>query len=197
MKEVSKIIVFIVIITFFTLISLIIFEKNELFIEYRKARMNNIEYGIQEKFNKSDEAVELLAELHQYMQTFIKDLNNKYPTDERVKRLVSKFKNCKIQESPDKDDESSYTINKGELMAICLRHKKEEHHFHDYNTLLFVIIHELSHIASISEGHNSEFITNFKWLLQEAKKMGYYDPIDYRTSPMTYCGVKVTNNPYF
>ena len=197
MHDISKVIVFIVIITFFIIITLIIVERNELFIEYRKARMNNIEYGIQEKFNKSDEAVELLAELHQYMQTFIKDLNNKYPTDERVKRLVSKFKNCKIQESPDKDDESSYTINKGELMAICLRHKKEEHHFHDYNTLLFVIIHELSHIASISEGHNSEFITNFKWLLQEAKKMGYYDPIDYRTSPMTYCGVKVTNNPYF
>lgn len=197
MHDISKVIVFIVIITFFIIITLIIVERNELFIEYRKARMNNIEYGIQEKFNKSDEAVELLAELHQYMQTFIKDLNNKYPTDERVKRLVSKFKNCKIQESPDKDDESSYTINKGELMAICLRHKKEEHHFHDYNTLLFVIIHELSHIASISEGHNSEFITNFKWLLQEAKKMGYYEPIDYRTSPMTYCGVKVTNNPYF
>ena len=197
MHDISKIIVFIVIITFFIIITLIIVERNELFIEYRKSTTNNLKYGIQEKFNKSDEAVELLAQLHQYMQTFIKDLNKKYPADERVKRLVSNFKNCKIEESPDKDDESSYTINKGELMAICLRHKKEERHFHDYNTLLFVIIHELSHIASISEGHNSEFITNFKWLLQEAKKMGYYDPVDYRTSPMTYCGVKVTNNPYF
>lgn len=197
MNQVSKVILFIVIITFFTIITLIIVERNELFIEYRKSTTNNLKYGIQEKFNKSDEAVELLAQLHQYMQTFIKDLNKKYPADERVKRLVSNFKNCKIEESPDKDDESSYTINKGELMAICLRHKKEERHFHDYNTLLFVIIHELSHIASISEGHNSEFITNFKWLLQEAKKMGYYDPVDYRTSPMTYCGVKVTNNPYF
>lgn len=197
MKEVSKIIVFIVIITFFTLISLIIFEKNELFIEYRKARMNNIEYGIQEKFNKSEEALELLAELHQYMIKFIKDLAIKYPYDERVKRLVKNFKNCKIEESPDKEDESSYTINKGELMAICLRHKNNSHQFHDYNTLLFVIIHELSHIASITEGHNSEFITNFKWLLKEAKSMGYYEPVDYRTSPITYCGVKVTNNPYY
>jgi hypothetical protein len=197
MNEVSKIIVFIVIITFFVLITLIILERNELFIEYRKAKMNNVEYGIQESFNKSDEAVELLAKLHQYMQKLVSDLANKYPYDERVKRLVKNFKNCKIEESPNKEDESSYTINKGELMAICLRHKKESHQFHDYNTLLFVIIHELSHIASISEGHNSEFITNFKWLLQEAKSFGYYEPIDYKTSPMTYCGVKVTNNPYF
>jgi len=197
MNEISKIIVFIVIVTFFILITLIILERNELFIEYRKAKMNNIEYGVQETFNKSDEAVELLAKLHQYMQKLVDALGQKYPYDERVKRLVTKFKNCKIEESPNKDDESSYTINKGELMAICLRHKKESHPFHDYNTLLFVIIHELSHIASISEGHNSEFITNFKWLLQEAKSLGYYEPVDYRTSPMTYCGVKVTNNPYF
>ena len=194
MNEVSTIIVFIVVITFFILITLIIVERNELFIEYRKSKTNNIEYGIQEKFNKSDEAVELLAKLHQYMQKLVAGLAQKYPNDDRVKRLVTNFKNCKIEESPDKDDESSYTINKGELMAICLRHKKEEHHFH---TLLFVIIHELSHIASITEGHNAEFIANFKWLLQEAKKMGYYEPVDYRTSPMTYCGVKVTNNPYF
>ena len=197
MNEISKIIVFIVIVTFFILITLIILERNELFIEYRKAKMNNIEYGVQETFNKSDEALELLAKLHQYMQKLVDALGQKYPYDERVKRLVTKFKNCKIEESPNKDDESSYTINKGELMAICLRHKKDTHPFHDYNTLLFVIIHELSHIASISEGHNSEFITNFKWLLQEAKALGYYEPIDYRTSPITYCGVKVTNNPYF
>ena len=197
MNEISKIIVFIVIVTFFILITLIILERNELFIEYRKAKMNNIEYGVQETFNKSDEALELLAKLHQYMQKLVDALGQKYPYDERVKRLVTKFKNCKIEESPNKDDESSYTINNGELMAICLRHKKDTHPIHDYNTLLFVIIHELSHIASISEGHNSEFITNFKWLLQEAKALGYYEPIDYRTSPITYCGVKVTNNPYF
>ena len=133
------------------------------------------------------------------MSDFVKRLQIKYPDDKRIIRLVKGFKNVELEETTEKkdDDNTSYTINKGELMAICLRHKKEEHHFHDYNTLLFVIIHELSHIASITEGHNAEFIANFKWLLQEAKKMGYYEPVDYRTSPMTYCGVKVTNNPYF
>ena len=68
---------------------------------------------------------------------------------------------------------------------------------HPMDYSLFVIIHELSHIASITEGHNSEFIANFRWLLREAKALGYYEPVDYRTSPMTYCGVNVTNNPYF
>jgi len=196
MNEISKVIVFLVLILFFTLITLIILENNELFIEYRNSKLNNKKYGIQEEFNKSDEAVELLAKLHNHMNDFVTDLQKKIPSDERVTRLVKGFRRAEIEEAPN-DDGSSFTINKGDLVAICLRHKKNDHPFHDYNTLLFVIIHEMSHIASISEGHNSEFITNFKWLLQKAKELGYYEPVNYNTSPMTYCGVKVTNNPYF
>jgi hypothetical protein len=196
MNEVSTVIVFLVIIIFFALVILIIIERNELFIEYRNSKLNNKKYGIQEEFNKSDEAVELLAKLHNHMNDFVSDLDKNYPNDERVIRLVKGFRRANIEEAPN-DDGSSYTINKGDLVALCLRHKKDDHKFHDYNTLLFVIIHEMAHIASISEGHNSEFITNFKWLLTEAKTFGHYEPINYQKSPITYCGVKVTNNPYF
>ena len=196
MNEVSTVIVFLVLIVFFSLIILIILENNEFFLEYRNSKLNNKKYGIQEEFNKSEEAVEILAKLHDQMVNLVTDLHKNYPDDDRVLRLVKGFKKAKIEEAPN-DDGSSYTINKGELVAICLRHKKNDHPFHDYNTLLFVIIHEMSHIASISEGHNSEFITNFKWLLKEANKFGYYDPVNYQKLPITYCGVKVTNNPYF
>ena len=196
MNEISTIIVFIVLVLFFALTTLIILENNELFIEYRNSKHNKKKYGIQEEFSKSDEAVEILANLHDNMNNFITDLQKKLPNDERVVRLAKGFRRAEIEEAPN-DDGSSYTINKGDLVALCLRHKKNDHPFHDNNTLLFVIIHEMSHIASISEGHNSEFVTNFKWLLNEAKLLGYYEPVDYRQSPMTYCGVKVTNNPYF
>ena len=196
MNEVSKVIVFIVLIVFFLIIILIIAEKNELFLEYRNSKLNNKKYGIQEEFDNSDEAVELLAKLHNHMLKFVDDLHIQLPKDDRVKRLVKGFKRADIEEAPN-DDGSSYTINKGDLVALCLRHKEHGHPFHDYNTLLFVIIHEMSHIASISEGHNSEFITNFKWLLQNAKALGYYEPVNYQKSPITYCGIKVTNNPYF
>ena len=196
MNEISKIIVFIVLIVFFALVTLIIIESSELFIQYRNSKLNNIKYGIQDEFDKSDEAVELLAKLHNHMNDFVSDLEIKYPNDDRVKRLIKGFRRANIEEAPN-DEGSSYTINKGDLVAICLRHKKNDHPFHDYNTLLFVIIHEMAHIVSISEGHNSEFIKNFKWLLTEAKNLGHYEPINYQKSPITYCGVKVTNNPYF
>ncbi len=196
MNEVSKVIVFIVILVLFAILVLIILERNELFLEYKTAN-NNKKYGIQEKFAKSDEAVEILAKLHNHMENFVRDLSKKMPDDPRVVRLVKGFNRVEIEEAPNEDDSTSYTINKGDLMAICLRHKKDDHPFHDFNTLLFVIIHEMAHIASVSEGHNEEFIKNFKFLLKEAKSLGYYDPVDYRSNPITYCGLKVTNNPYY
>ena len=196
MNEVSTVIVFIIFILFFTIIISIINEHSELFLEYRVASHNNKTYGIQEEFNESHKAIELLAKLHEEMDKFVNDLSKKYPKDERISRLVHGMKSIKIEEAPN-DDGSSYTINKGELMALCLRHKKGEHPFHDYNTLQFVMIHEMAHITSISEGHNQEFINNFRFLLREAKTLGYYDPINYAQSPINYCGIKVTNNPYY
>ena len=195
MNEISQIILFLIIILFFTIIISIIIEHSELFLEYRTAQNNKI-YGIQEEFNESNKALELLSKLHQEMDNFVIDLYKKLPNDERIQRLVKGISSIKIEEAPN-DDGSSYTINKGEMMALCLRHKTDNHPFHDYNTLQFVMIHEMSHIASVSEGHNQEFIDNFRFLLREAKKLGYYEPVNYSKSPINYCGIKVTNNPYY
>jgi hypothetical protein len=134
------------------------------------------------------------------MEKFIKKLEKKHPNDSRVKRLVKGFKDVKIEETTEEpnDDNTSFTINKGELMSLCLRSDSPGRPFHDYNTLAFVVIHELAHIASLTEGHNIEFIINFKFLLREAVQMGYYSPVDYSKEPFLYCGkVKVTNNPYY
>lgn len=199
MNEVSQVIVFILLIVCFTIIILIIIEQNELFLEYRISKNNNKKYGIQESFNKSNDAVELLAKLHTDMSNFVRDLYKKYPSDDRVSRLEKGFNGTKIEESPD-DNESttSFTIDKGKMMSLCLREKTGNRAFHDYNTLQFVIIHELAHICSISEGHNSEFISNFRFLLTEAKILGYYEPYDYSKNNKMYCGtINITNNPYF
>ena len=196
MNEISTIIVFIIFVLFFTIVILIINEHSELFLEYRVAKKNNKTYGIQEEFNESAKALELLASLHEEMDKFVIDLKKNNPNDKRVSRLVNGMKRIKIEEAPN-DDGSSYTINKGELMALCLRHKSGSHPFHDYNTLQFVIIHEMAHIASVSEGHNQEFINNFRFLLREAKALGYYEPVNYSNAPINYCGIKVTNNPYY
>jgi hypothetical protein len=199
MFELTKFLAFLIILLFFIVIISIIFENTDTFIEYRRHNNGN-EYGIQEKLENPDEALQLIGKLHDNMWQFTNKLSKKYPDDARVKRLVKGFKDVKIEETEENhnDDNTSFTINKGELMSLCLREPKTGRPFHDYNTLSFVFIHELAHIASITEGHNFEFIENFRFLLREAAEMGYYLPVDYSKQPFLYCGkIKVTNNPYY
>lgn len=67
----------------------------------------------------------------------------------------------------------------------------------DEHTLMFVAIHELSHVATKSIGHKSEFWENFKFLLENAKEAGIHVPTDYKKKPTEYCGMKLADNPYY
>lgn len=162
--------------------------------------LNNIVYQVQDRHDKKDAAI-LMSKIKKHIQSINNFLYNKYPKDERVKRMNQRLKKTKIQETISKPNESSYTINKGQLMSFCLRHKnetkKEIDKFHEENILIFVIIHELAHVMSVSEGHGKEFMDNFRFILRECVIAGIYNPIDYSKLPMNYCGVEVTHNPYY
>jgi len=58
-------------------------------------------------------------------------------------------------------------------------------------------LHELSHIMTKSIGHKHEFWDNFKFLLENAKTAQIYNPIDYNKNPSEYCGMTLSDNPYF
>ena len=151
-------------------------------------------YGVQESLPKPGAAADLIGRLDIFIDKFIAYLDARNPNDRRVKRLVNGLHDVKIEESPFEPDTSSYTLNKGDLIALCVRNK-ENKEFHDYQLLLFVVIHELAHVASVSKGHGREFVDTFKWLLGQAAESGMYEPVDYSKNPVTYCGVRVTNNP--
>ena len=92
---------------------------------------------------------------------------------------------------------TAYSLNKGEKLAFCLDTKRKGGKLIDDNTLLFVAIHELSHIASVSVGHTEEFWNNFRFLLREATSLNLYKPVDYSKHPEEYCGMEITDNPYY
>jgi predicted metal-dependent hydrolase len=95
-------------------------------------------------------------------------------------------------------EHTAYSENKGEKLAFCLNKKKTDNNdLIDENTLTFVAIHELSHIATKSIGHKTEFWNNFKFLLTEAQAAGLYSPKDYKSAPQEYCGMKISDNPYY
>jgi hypothetical protein len=69
--------------------------------------------------------------------------------------------------------DKSYTINK-EKVFLCLRDENEE--YYNMNMLLYVTIHELSHVICDEIGHTEKFQNIFEALLVKATDMGIYNP---------------------
>lgn len=185
---------FILLATFCILLILPLLYNAEGFKEYITSSINNKKYGVHEELPNYHSVPDKLAKIEQFIKSLMTYLNGKLPGDARVSRMNKRLRNIKMEESELKEGVSSFTVNKGELISVCVRSKENHSQFHNHQLLLFVIIHELAHIASESFGHNDEFNKNFKWLLHEAQNVGY-TPVDYSTNPVTYCGVNVTNNP--
>ncbi len=65
----------------------------------------------------------------------------------------------------------------------------------DLNTMMFVALHEMGHIATTEVGHTPMFWDNFRWLLEEAIQIGVYREQDFKTKPVSYCGLTISDSP--
>jgi len=147
--------------------------------------------------SKLNQAADRLANVNEKMATLVKHCDDTYPDRSNVQRLVKGFNPRKIIETLPTSEFTAYSQNKGEKLAFCLNTEKDNDTLIDPNTLLFVAIHELSHIATKSIGHQDEFWSNFKFLLTEASRIKIYVPINYKKKPARYCGTNITDNPYY
>ena len=154
-------------------------------------------YCVRER-NKLELAADRLATVNEKMKKLVEHCYEKYPTRENIKRLKEGYNPKKIMETLPTSQYTAYSENKGEKLAFCLNRKKSENdNLIDEHTLMFVAIHELSHVATKSIGHKDEFWDNFKFLLQEAKDANVHNPEDYKQNPKEYCGMNIKDNPYF
>lgn len=146
---------------------------------------------------KLELVADLLARTTEKLKQLVAYLKEEYPNRENVKRLAEKFNPKKISETLPTSKYTAYSENKGEKLAFCTTTTKEGSKLIDENTLSFVAIHELGHVMTESVGHTKEFWQNFKFLLKNAVKIGIYEPVDYKNKPKKYCGMKITDNPYY
>ena len=154
-------------------------------------------YCVRER-EKLQPAADLLASVTEKCKELVKYVGEKYPDEENVKRLVKGYNPKKVVETLPTSTYTAYSENKGEKLAFCLNKKKEDNdNLIDEHTLMFVAIHELSHVATKSIGHKPEFWDNFKFLLENAKEAGIHDPVNYQKEPREYCGMNINDNPYY
>jgi len=118
-------------------------------------------------------------------------------------RLLGRYNPDNLAEnSPrDPDGDTSYTINKGVVLALCLREGAAGgdgvYDLHDVETLTFVTFHELAHIGIKDIDHPDRFWRAFKFLLEEADEAGLIRNTDYARRSINYCGLPVDYNPFF
>jgi len=188
---------FYIFVSFIFLLCLKIYYESDAFnLKCIIASKDGNTYCVRERA-KLELAANLLASVTEKMKQMVKYLKEKYPNDERVKRLVEGFNPQKISETLPTSKLTAYSENKGEKIAFCLNTTKDGDKLIDINTLTFVALHELSHIMTKSIGHKREFWENFKFILENAKDANIYQPIDYKKNPKKYCGMTINDNPYY
>ena len=188
----------IIIVIFVLLISYRMYNNSDLFqLKCIISDVDGQKYCVRERA-KLNLAADRLAMVNANMSSIVDYCVEKYPNKDNVKRLEKGYNPKKIMETLPTSEYTAYSENKGEKLAFCLDTKKNSQgKLIDLNTLTFVAIHELAHIATKSIGHTPEFWANFKFLLIQAEKINVYKPIDYKNNPQEYCSMQITDNPYF
>jgi len=160
-------------------------------IETIVSKIDNREYEVQIK-DDAQEAADLIAKIREKLVLLVNHLIKTYPNDERTERFKKNFKPDKLKEGIDDPNYTSYSINKGEQIILCLRTNNK---LMDLNTMMFVVLHEMAHVCSVSIGHTEEFWSNFKWILEESINIGIYKKQDFRLKNVEYCGMTITDSP--
>jgi hypothetical protein len=187
-----------IIILFIILIALKLYYESDVFnLRCIVSTADGRKYCVRER-NEIEKASNLLAQTTDKLSYLVENLNNRFKNRENVQRLVENFNPTTIKETLPTSEYTAYSENKGEKLAFCLnKNNNNNNNLIDQNTLMFVAIHEIAHIMTLSVGHTDEFWQNFKFLLENAVQLGIYEPIDYKKNPKNYCGMNITDNPYY
>jgi hypothetical protein len=157
-----------------------------------RSKIDDKEYTVQIK-DDSLEAANLIAKIREKLVILMEHLEKSFSlNDERVRLLKKNFRPDRLKEGVDTPGYTSYSINKGEQIVLCLRSNDK---LVDLNTMLFVVLHEFAHLSTESIGHTEEFWDNFKWILEESINIGIYTKQEFKVKNIEYCGMTITSSP--
>jgi hypothetical protein len=136
-------------------------------------------------------AADTLARMHAKVELLIAGLHSRYPENTIVVNIRRRYTREALSEGAHNSGYTSYSVDKGRQIVMCLRDRAGDNSLHQENLLFFVLLHELAHLSTDEQGHTPGFWDNFRFLREEATKMGLYEDIDYRSAPAEYCGITI------
>ena len=167
---------------------------------YVQSDVDNLFYLVRNVHDKN-EACNTLARVRQnaiklsdYLYQHINDDDIKKYKDYII-RLHERIRSIIILESTQDSLYTSYSVNKGEQIVFCLRSRKLFNKLHDVNLMMYVVLHEISHVACpIYDNHGPLFKEIFKFITENAIKIGIYQKINFAQNHEEYCGLNITDS---
>ena len=131
-----------------------------------------------------------LALLEQRMQRLLDGAASLMPDDPRIAAIRRKWDGTLSE--VEAADEVAFSVDKTSV-HVCLRDGTGR--IEDLNTSMFVLIHELAHVATEDYGHSTQFWANMKFLLELAEQLGVYRYENYDSAGTTFCGHPLGTSP--
>jgi hypothetical protein len=158
-------------------------------------------YLVQEEYENKQAAANILADINQMYVRVITHLKRNRiggPYGKQIAFLATNYNPTTLGEHiPSNLKYTSYVAQKGKKIRMCLRIPEDRRKFHDMNTLKFVALHELTHMAVESYGHETQFWDTFRFILSEAASIGEIKLVDYSKNPVRYCGIMIESSPIY
>ena len=166
-------------------------------VEYVKSTVDGNKYLVR-KADDSLEAANTLARINESIERLISHLQTNSTNDERTSLLRTRYDRSSLSEGGHNSGYTSFSVNKGEKIVMCIRSRdgsNDNGEIERFNTLMYVVLHEVAHLVTEEIGHTPAFWENFKWILDEAEKAGVYTKVDYSKEPEEYCGININSPP--
>ena len=124
-----------------------------------------------------------------------KNKHTKYAEySEYIDQMTERIKDMEVSENAGNSVYTSYSINKGEQIIFCLRSKDQKDVMHNLNLIMYVVLHEISHVACPEYGHTNLFKKIFAFITRTAIEIDMYKRIDFAKDPLEYCGLMITDS---
>lgn len=188
----------VILIMIILIILLYLVKKERENMIYVKSDIDGEEYLVRDEEDKKH-AANMLSRMKQnlYKLTdYLYENREKYKDKKQyIERLNKKMRKIVIIESTKDSIYTSYSINKGEQIVFCIRSRKTEDEMHDINLMMYVALHEISHVACpVYDNHGPLFREIFNFITKVAIEINIYEKIDFKKQPMEYCGMTISDS---
>lgn len=174
------------------------FKQSKYPLSLTTSNVDGQQYLVRNLPDKQD-AADRLARVRERLLRLRKYLEQTHKAKPFVVNMLKNF-DCgpqRFSESTPDAQYTSYSVNKGEKIHMCLRQRDASERLVDENVLTFVAVHEMAHTGTESIGHTPEFWNNFAWLIKQAEHIKIYEFTDFAAHPVEYCGVHITDSPTY